>query len=297
MSQATDVLIAQLSSGRAVLRDAAIARLAVIGARVVDPLIQLASSAATSPTVRVSALRTLERIGDRRALAPALGLAADPDAEIAVAAIGVARVFVTGRHGVDAVDRLTAVAVDRTRPSVVRAAAVDALRQLGPSTIAPLLKQVADDPALRLSTPAAMRAAIQAGATGPLPALVKFVDEVRARERAAPEDERAEWTAVRGNVHAVIAARGSTIALYDLRETIERTAEPLPADFIAALTGVGDATCLEPIAAAYARATNVRWKKSLADAFRTIAKRDRITRRHATMKKALKRAPDLVSTL
>ena len=290
MSTSTDTLIAQLSSESAVARESAIARLTVIGSRAVDRLVQLASSAGPA-AARSAALNALEHIGDRRALRAALALTADADPEVATAAVGVARAFVRGAQGVDAVDRLSALALDRERPAGVRAAAVDALKELEPSTVAPLLERLADDPALQYAEPAAMRARIAASAKAPLPTLLHLIEEIRERERAAPRAERPYWTEVRGAAHRLLARRGSTIALYDLRETIEQARAPLPADFIAAAALAGDASCLEPIAAAYAAAKDVWWKKTLADAFRAIVKRARITRRHAAMKKIEKRWP------
>jgi HEAT repeat protein len=296
MPASTAALIAALSNPREADRESAIARLTVIGARAVDRLVQLASSSAPS-TARAAALQTLERIADRRALTPALALAGDPDVEVALSAIGVARVFVRGRDGIIAVDRLTAIAVDRSRSSVVRAAALAALKDLGAATIAPLLKRLADDPLLQLAEPTAMRATLIASAKAPLAALLGIVEGIRQREQAAPRSERAEWTAVRGAAHELLAGRGSRIALYDLRETIERADQPLPREFITAVTRIGDATCLEAIAAAYAKGKDVWWKKNLTDAFRAIAKRERITRRHLVMKKIEKRWPAAMPAL
>jgi hypothetical protein len=51
------------------------------------------------------------------------------------------------------------------------------------------------------------------------------------------------------------------------------------------LSLVGDASCLEAIAGAHARARDTWWRDHLADAFRTIAAREKITRRHAVIKK------------
>lgn len=280
----TDALINALSSEREATRESAIARLTVIGARAVDRLLRLASSSA-SPVARAAALTALERIGDRRALGTALTLTGDPSPDVATAAIGVARTFLTGPQGVEAVDRLTAAALDRSRPPSVRAAAVDALRDLGPKTIAPLLENVSDDPAIRYAEPASMRARLEGMTRAPLSSLLQLTEEIRERERSAPRAERPHWMAARAAVHALLARRGSTIALYDLRETIEQARGPLPSDFLTAAALVGDASCLEPIAAAYASTKDLFWKKSLDDAFRSIVKRHHLTRRHAALRK------------
>jgi len=283
-SPSTDSLIARLSSDSAVARESAIARLTVIGARAVDRLVRLAASDAT-PAARAAALTALERIGDRRALKAALPLVSDPDVDVALAAIAVAGAFVRDPQGVPAVDRLTALAVDAARPASIRAAAVDALRVLGESTIAPLVERLSDDPALRFAGPAAMRTRLAASARAPLPSLLKIVEESRERERTASGDERAAWMEVRGEAHALLARRGSTVALYDLRETFERVSAPLPAPFVEAAAAVGDASCLEPIAAAHGAAKDLRWKQALADAFNAIVKRHRLTGRHAVIRK------------
>lgn len=276
--------MAQLASDSALTRESAIARLTVIGARAVDRLVDYARSHAPAAG-RAGALRALEQIGDPRALAAALPLTGDADVDVALAAIAAAGAFVRDPRGVAAIDRLTALAVDRARPASRRAAAVDALKRLGPSTIKPLVETLADDPALKFAEPAAMRARIAASARAPLAALLELVEEIRERERSASRGERAAWVEVRGEAHALLARRGSTIALYDVREAIEKAKAPLPAGFLTAAAAIGDATLLEPIASAYAAAKDVYWKKSLADAFAAIVKRHRITARHAVMKK------------
>ena len=289
-SSSTDTLIQQLSSDSAVTRESAVARLTVAGARVVDRLVAFARSGA-APAARAAALGALERIGDRRALAAALPLTADPDVEVALAAVTVASAFVRDARGVDAVDRLTALAVDRARPASVRAAAVTALKTLPAPTVQPLVDTLSDDPALKFAEPAAMRTRIAAAGRAPLPALLALVEEIRERERTAPKDEKSAWLEVRADAHALIARRGSTIALYDARETLEQAKGPLPAGFLTAVSAIGDASCLESIAAAYARAKDVYWKKALADAFQSIVKRGRITRRNAALKKIAVRWP------
>jgi hypothetical protein len=84
--------------------------------------------------------------------------------------------------------------------------------------------------------------------------------------------------------------------LYDLRETVEAAHGPLPTSFLAALRVLGDASCIESLAAALARAPhNDRWwQHQLASALRAIAKRERITKRHASMKKVLARWPAVI---
>jgi hypothetical protein len=98
----------------------------------------------------------------------------------------------------------------------------------------------------------------------------------------------------RAAAHVALANRGSRIALYDLRESLERGAAPLPVEFLAALSLVGDTSCLEAIAGAHAKARNLWWRQHLADVFRTIVARERLTRRHAVVRKIEKRWPGVL---
>ena len=111
-----------------------------------------------APTARAAAWRALEAIGDGRAMGPALRALDDPDPLVAEAATAVARVFVRGDRGAEAVDRLAEVALDRARPERVRAAALGALEDLERSTVAPLVKALAEgaNPAQNVPAFAAM---------------------------------------------------------------------------------------------------------------------------------------------
>jgi hypothetical protein len=318
-----ETLVADLSAASSTTREAAIARLTVIGARAVERLIALVeSSAATVP--RVAALRTLEALSDPRSLDSALHAIDDADRAVAMAAIGVARGFALGPHGAKAVDRLTGTAIDRTRPEPVRVAALRALGVLDPSTVAPLRKALEDDPApaIRLEAAAHLggrkgaaigpvdalntaaesdlpedaralhQAILGGGAEVGLAAMVRIIDRLREREGLAPASQRGEWTTVRAAAHMALAARGSRLALYDLRESLEAARQPLPVEFLTALALAGDASCLDAIAGAYTRLQGEEWRKELANAFRAIVKREGTTRRHAVMKRIARRWPD-----
>ena len=91
-----------------------------------------------------------------------------------------------------------------------------------------------------------------------------------------------------------IGTRGSRLALYDLRETLEAAKAPLPVEFLAAVREIGDAQSLEPIAAAYTSAKDEWWRDQLVEAFRTVVSRERITKRHAVVKRIEKRWPDIL---
>jgi hypothetical protein len=134
--------------------------------------------------------------------------------------------------------------------------------------------------------------------SAPLNTLRALVDAVRSRER---EDatHAATWLALRGALHQALALRGSRVALYDLRETIDACPPALPSSFITALHAIGDASCLEPIAAAWgAAAANTtpageRWRQQLASAFAAIVARERISKRHASLKRVAAKWPGL----
>ena len=313
-SKQINTLIADLSAASAVVREAAIARLTVTGTRAVERVAALAVSS-SSGTARAAAFRTLEGIADPRALDPALQAVADADPDVAVAAIAVARLFVRSARGAAVVDRLTSVTLDHREPEAVRMAALRALRDLGAATVAPLLASLADDPNEAIRTAAVgsrtdrtnaprdvlaraadgdlpedpdllRQAIVRVGHSAPLPGLLKVIERVREREGATSPARRAsDWAMVRAAAHVALAERGSRIAVYDLRESFERARAPLAVEFLTALSLIGDASCLEAIAEAYRVAHDEWWRQHLADAFRAIATREKLTRRHAVMKK------------
>jgi HEAT repeat protein len=326
-----DALVADLSANRPVTREAAVARLTVIGARAVDKLTAVLESSAPSPA-RVAALQTLEAIASPRALDPALRAIDDRDQAVALAAVSMVRAFLRSARGADVTDRLTQLAVDSNRQPDIRLAAIHVLSDLTAAELKPLWSLLAQDsqaavraraetaisrrPAaptdpLRDVTAAAEgdlpddpvalgRAISEAARSIALPLLHHVVERIREREAREPPDRRSEWTNARAAAHLALANRGSRLALYDLRESLERATAPLPVEFLAALSLVGDAGCLEAVAAAHAksggssRAQTDWWRQHLASAFQTIVKRERLTRRHALMKRVLKRWPSIL---
>ena len=334
-----ETLIADLGSDRTATREAAVARLTLVGARAVDRLLSLLDSEAPSEPL-AAALRTLEAIADPRALDRVLDALDATDTTVACAAASAARVFLRGPRGNIAVDRLTTAVMDAARNEEARVAALRALGDLERSTLAPLLDALQKDPSdaikaatkltatvdpVEVVTRAADRglprdpgdlseALTRAGGSVALPSLLRLIERVREREASEPTARRAEWTRVRGRVHVALAARGSRIALYDLRESLEAATPttsisgPLPVEFLAALSTAGDRSCLEAVAAAYARSipstsspglagrkgpegpgNNAWWRDHLANVFKTIVKRERLSRRHAVVKKIEKR--------
>ena len=321
-----DALAADLMSDSPVTREAAIARLTVIGPRAVESLVAIVGQPAKGPTARIAALRALEALGDTRALEPALQATQDADAAVAAGAVALARVFMEGRRASVVLDRLTAIALDRSKAEVVRLAAVAAIGDLKPATLKPLWEALARDPvpAIRarvgVGTPApggetsaaeqlaevastglpddpeALRKLLNAGgSTAPLPALHRIVERLGEREKASPAASRSLWMRARGVAHVALAKRASRLGIYDLRESIERASAPLPVEFLTALALAGDASCLEAIAAAHGHATDDWWRRHLSDAFRAIVAREGLSRRHAVVKKIEKRWGSLPS--
>jgi HEAT repeat protein len=319
-----DALLDDLASERPVVRETALARLTVIGARAVVHLTDLADSTTASPAGRLAALRALEAIGDARAIDTAKRALGDADKTVAIAATGLLQRFLSGSRGAEVTDALTTKALDRAVPDAVRLAALVALEPLGSAALEPLWKVLASDssrsvrahiadarrgrhPDVASDTPAApvddperlRRELSRGGAAATLPELQQLIDRIRGREESASGAERDAWRRARGAAHVAMAKRGSRLALYDLRESLERSTSPLPVEFMAALSLAGDVTCLDAIAAAHALAAgpdNAWWRAHLADAFHAIVRREKLTGRHAVMKKIQKRWPQILQT-
>ena len=151
------------------------------------------------------------------------------------------------------------------------------------------------------TSPAQLKQALAAKrGTARLSELQHLVDHLRAREqREVVPERREEWRAVRGAVHQALAARNSRLALYDLRDSLLEPGR-LPVAFLAALEEIGDATCLETLAAAYeasSRSGDAWWREHVAAAFRAIVFREGLTRRHAAVKRAMTRWPEAAADL
>jgi hypothetical protein len=281
--------------GPAARRDAAVARLRIIGSRAVERLAAMVAADST-PDVRAAALRALEGSDDDRALRAAAAASGDPDAGVARAAIGVLRGRLMGESGTEILDLLSGIALDSERPRDVRLAALDALSELPRHVVQPLLQHAGiseggASPGSQggvLDDPAAATEWTAANAAAPLSVLHDLISELHGRERREPSARaRQRWVLARGAVHALLARRGSRVALYDLRETFDAAQEPLPLDFLSAATALGDAATLEPLARAWAAASAKEkwWRERLRDAAADIMKRERVTGRHAAVRR------------
>ena len=269
-----DRLVAQLRDGSPVEREAAIARLRVIGARAIDRLGRLIRSDAPA-AAHAAALKALEGVDDPRAR------------EIAIENL------------------------DAEMPAVAAAAiaTLDALSDLPRATILPVLQQVGgDDPTLaaRASGEAAPTPFDQPsdihewlslrGTSAALSEIHDAIVRIRTREREEPSARRRdEWLHARSAAHVALARRQSRVALYDLRETFDAAQGPLPLDLLAAVAMIGNTSCLEPLARAWsAGAQEPWWRERVAEATRAIAKREKLTARHAITKRIRARYPGLL---
>ncbi len=327
-------LIEALASADAVVRETAAARLGAVGTRAVPHLID-AFAATTSAVTQASILALLEASRDRRGLVLARDVLDRPDREPAVAAAAIALLgsHLEGEQTV-ALERLGEVAVDPDRPDLERVAAWQALQRMPERILAPLRKRLARDASgavRRLATtnrpqggqaaalapgdllasaaagervdPALLSEAVIAAGPGvPLTVLHTLVERTRDRqvkERTAAD--QAEWQRARGTVHAILARRQSRVAAYDLQEAIRAATQPLPDDFTAAAALVGDGACLEAIADAAGRAAvspaRQEWCDRLLAAGRAIVSRERLTRRHAAVRRIILKHPDVARAL
>lgn len=317
-------LLEALAGDDEVRREAAIARLAVIGSRAVDALRTTYVGTANRDT-RIAVLRALEPIADRRTL-PLAREALREGGDLARSAASALRGLLDSTHeptATEALDALVAAALDRSADHAVRLAALDALQGMPEDVRSRITEALQSDSDPQVKTragdlprdaaaadavwadalegrlpdaPGALREAAQTrAAAAALGSLQKLIDAVRAKEgmvTGAPR--RGEWQSLRGALHQALALRGSRVAVYDLRESLAGIHGTLPASFLAALHVVGDQSCLEPLAAAYAASADddARWKAQLAAAFRAIARREKITRRHQLAKRIQARWPE-----
>ena len=312
-------LLSVLDSDDAVARESAIARLSLIAARGVDALIRAYEAA--SPRARAGILRALESAASPRVLVLARQAIDSNDLNLQVAAVGVFRALMMSEEATgsrDALDLLVARAVDASQPAVLRAAAAEALRDApvdvrtalatmgsagsadiqGPAA-APIWNDMVNG-RLPASPEAVKRAVTERRSTARLIELQHLVDHVRRKElQEKDRGRRDEWRVVRGAVHQALAARNSRLALYDLRDSLLEPGR-LPVAFLAAIEEIGDASCVETLAAAYdasSRSGDTWWREHLATAFRAIVHREGLTRRHSAIKRALARWPDATADL
>jgi hypothetical protein len=309
-SEDVRALIAALGADDDGRREVAVARLIISGSGALTRLVATYDTV-TDRRTQLAILRVLEAVDAERGM-PIARRALGAGGDVAIGGVAVLRELIahgSGSTHAEALDLLLSAASDPAIERRVRSAAAQALRT-APDDIRDIVSAglrdapspedaLWDDAAEgRLpDDPESLRESVAARAgTAPLALLRRLVESVRARESEVPPGSRRDaWRTVRGALHQAAALRGSRIALYDLRETIEISAEPLPPSFLAAVQLVGEASCLEPLATAWSRAPadQPRWRHQLAQAFHAVVTRERLTRKHSAMRRALAKAPEL----
>jgi hypothetical protein len=284
-----DRLIADLQSSDSIRRDAAVARLRIVGSRALPRLIAHVA-AHKSAAVRALALDVLEGLDDVRVIDVAFDALRDGDIEVVIAALGVLRRWVAEETGTRLLDAITAITVDRARDARVRVAALAALSELPEHLVRPIRDQAPppESAGPSLDDPIQVREWIQAyGAGATLNTLHELVTHTREREHAESSSRlRSEWLQARGRAHQALARRDSLVALYDLRETFEAATGALPQSFLSTAAAIGDASCLEPLGRAWAAAgKNLDWRHQLSTTAATIMRREKLTGRSAAVKK------------
>ena len=287
-------------------REAAIARLRVIGSRAIERMIALIRSDAP-PAAHAAALKAIDGIDDARGREISLACLAADTPVVACAALSALRPWLASDAAV--LDAVTAVALDTRRTRSVRLAALDVLSELPRATIQPVLQHVRDnDPSLAaqaageappatLEHPAGIVEWLSVrGSAAALSEIHDAIVRIRERERDEPSAKRRqEWMRARAAAHQVLAARQSRVALYDLRETFDAIQGPLPLDFLTAIAVIGDPSSLEPLARAWATAgKDPWWRDRLAEAARAITVREKLTGRHGTIRRIKAKFPGLL---
>ena len=293
-----DRLIADLQSSDSIRRDAAVARLRILGNRALPRLIDLVA-AHESAAVRALALDTLEGLDDVRAIEVAFEALRDGNIEVVIAALGVLRRWVAEETGTRLLDAITAITVDRSRDARVRVAALAALSELPEHLVRPIRDQAPppESAGPSLDDPVQVREWIQAyGAGATLSTLHELITRTREREHAESSSRlRSEWLQARGRAHQALAKRDSLVALYDLRETFEAATGALPQSFLSTAAAIGDASCLEPLARAWATAgKDLDWNHQLSTTAATIMRREKLTGRSAAVKKLRANFPGFI---
>jgi hypothetical protein len=289
------------SAAVAVVRTQLLARKAAASTAALESLTSLVLDPARHEAVRVAALEALhdlplpvvepllERLASdanhmvrqRAGHGPAVP-AAGTEAQVPASA-GAARAGATPRKtGARATSASASAAAS---PPLAPAGAVGAAGAAAIGTSAPW--SLHDTDAGLPSDPDLVREALaREGADAPLSLLHRLVVGLAARERTeADARARGAWRAVRGVAHQALGERGSRVALYDLRESLERDSDALPLGMLAALERIGDQSCLEPMASAFTRTADEWQRERLREAAAAIIRRERLTRRSAIVKR------------
>lgn len=245
-------LIAGLGDRSAARREAALAKLTLLGERCVPYVVEALRS--PSSLVRGGALATLERVGSERALLHAWPLLADADAPVAMRAAQLAaarpdpraakplgKALRSGRQEVaraaaetlarlqeqgvvEALEHLLEVLFDEDADDELRLVALGPIARLPVAEAAPLLRRLAGTRSQRLSRAAAsLHGARRPEDATAIPALHREIERLSAVPPGRMDPAAA--AAAKADVHLALARLDSRIALYDLREMLD--ARPL----------------------------------------------------------------------
>jgi hypothetical protein len=296
-SAARDInqLLNDLRSTSALRREAALARLRLLGSRALARLEGLLRDSAEDS--RAAALRVMDGMDEPRVIDLALRALDDGSAVVRTHAVLALRPWVTREAGTRVMEALVRRALTDDA-ATVREAAREALSLLPEDIVQPILEQ----PAPAADEPPADAVGIEAWLAthphAPLSALHALITRLREGEVHAGDPlSTLQHVVARGAVHAELARRESAVALYDLRETFDAADAPLPLDYLTAMTAMGDASCIEPLAKAWAAAPAGErwWRDRLSDSAGTIAARAKLTKRHAVVKRVETKWPGFLT--
>lgn len=217
-SAQTARLIDDLIGTDPVRREAAVARLAIVGERAVERLLAALAAAEASPEATIDILRTLELIGSPRVVGPALARLGAPSDAVAIAAVGALRAHLRAADADIArqtLEGLTTLALSKGalskgRSDPPRLAALEALGELGTGgrTDEETLQLIRD----RLKLDRSMRVRRMAGWTEAQPPANAAAQLEAAARGTLPDDPEA--------VRALIAEAGRTVALSVMHDLV-----------------------------------------------------------------------------
>jgi hypothetical protein len=314
-------LVRDVVAGAPIAREAAMARLAIAGERAEAHVIHALADA--DARGKAALLGVIERLATPRALGAAIDALPSADATVATAAVAAVRPHLAAEDpdlAARALDALITAALSPAHAEAARLAALDALADVGGDAVAGVHARLHDDGSERVrravesaAGPSGAAASAQldalaadpgrdplivrrligdAGSQATLATLHRLVLAIGHSARTAATDgERAGWSQALGAAHAALAARGSRLALVDLRDALERTPPERLGELVGAAAAIGDATCLAPLAAAWTAAPDGATRPRLATAFAAIVAREGLTRRHAALKDVIARFP------
>lgn len=278
----TKTLIARLADPRPAGREAAVARLTLLGERAVPALAAAAES--SDPIVRLGAIDALDRIGSRRGLDTLRRTLGDGDLRVAsLAVLALGRLHDDGAQ--DAFEPLVRLLVDERAREELRLHALDSLRGLPERELRPLVARLAQTRRPRLRRAVGLlahggepRETEDERAVRTIPALHREIQQLGSGTRRTT----AATAQAKARIHVALARLESRIALYDLREMIEGRPVRAAGDLLEAASLIGDKSILRAVVdLAHDEAGLL---EPCAKAFGRIVERERITRRSALLR-------------